>query len=73
MVASEHTGWVQYVTGGDLIVAVDGRPVRNYDGFMKILGDYEPGDVVRVKLYRDHQFLTVKSEVEAYPYTPPST
>ena len=73
MVASEHTGWVQYVTGGDLIVAVDGKAVRNYDGFMKILGGYEPGDVVRVKLYRDDRLLTVESEVEAYPYTPPST
>ena len=73
MVASEHTGWVQYITGGDLIVAVDGKAVRNYDGFMKILGGYEPGEVVRVKLYRDHRLLTVNTRVEAYPYTPPST
>ena len=72
MVASEHTGWVQYVTGGDLIVAVDGKAVRDYDGFMKILAGYDPGDVVRVRLYRHQRFLTVKSEVEAYPYPPPS-
>ena len=40
---------------------------------MKILGGYEPGDVVRVKLYRGHRLLTVKTRVTAYPYTPPST
>ena len=73
IIASPFTGWVEYITGGDLIVAVDGKAVRNYDGLMKILGGYEPGDVVRVKLYRGHRLLTVETRVEAYPYTPPST
>jgi S1-C subfamily serine protease len=73
VIASRSIGWHQYVTGGDLIVAVDGKAVRDEETFMKILGGYEPGDVVRVRLYRDHRLLTVKTEVTAYPYTPPST
>ena len=73
IIVSQFAGRVQYITGGDLIVAVDGKAVRDYATFMKILGGYEPGDVVRVKLYRDHRLLTVKTRVMAYPYTPPST
>jgi class 3 adenylate cyclase/S1-C subfamily serine protease len=72
IVASEHTGWVQYVTGGDFIVAIDDRPVTGYEAFMKILGSYKPGDVVRVRLYRGDRLLTVKARVEAYPHTPTS-
>jgi S1-C subfamily serine protease len=73
IIASPFTGWVQYINGGDLIVAVDRKAVRDYPTFMKILGGYEPGDVVRVKLYRGQRLLTVKTKVTAYPYTPPST
>jgi serine protease Do len=72
IVASEYSGRVQYTTGGDLIIAIDGKAVRNYTSFMQILGRYQPGDVVRVKLYRGDRLLTLKTKVAAYPYTPPS-
>jgi class 3 adenylate cyclase/S1-C subfamily serine protease len=73
IVASEYVGWVQFITGGDLIVAVDGKAVRTYDAFMNMLAGHEPGDVVRVTLYRGDRLLTLRTKVEAYPYTPPSS
>ena len=63
-------GPVQYLTGGDIIVAIDGKPVRSEEDYYKILAGHEPGETVRVKLYRGHRLLTVKARLAAYPYTP---
>jgi class 3 adenylate cyclase/S1-C subfamily serine protease len=72
MIATPDTGRLQYVTGGDLIVAVDGRPVPDYKTFMDVLGTHKPGEVVRVKLYRGHRLLILKTRVTAFPYVPRS-
>jgi class 3 adenylate cyclase/S1-C subfamily serine protease len=73
IIASEYAGWLQYITGGDLIVAVDGKSVRDYSAFMRIVDRHAPGDVVRVKLYREGRLLTVRTEVAPYPYQPAAT
>jgi S1-C subfamily serine protease len=39
--------------GGDIIVAVDGRPVRTADDVSKLIGDHQPGDRVRLTILRD--------------------
>jgi class 3 adenylate cyclase/S1-C subfamily serine protease len=68
IVAAEQTGWVQYITGGDLIVAVDGRTVRDTTDFMRILARHRPGDTVAVRLWRDGRMLSVRTKVLRYPY-----
>jgi class 3 adenylate cyclase/S1-C subfamily serine protease len=70
MVTLPYLGEGQYLTGGDIIVAVDGRAVRSEQGYWDILASYKPGETVRVKLYRGHRPLTVKVRVAAHPYTP---
>ena len=54
---------------------MDGKPVRparpwSQDAFTRILDGHEPGDLVRVKLYRGHRLLTVRAGLTTYPYTP---
>ena len=60
----------QFLTGGDVIVAIDGKAVRSQDDFNKIIHGCKPGELVMVTLYRGHRLLTVKVRVTAYPYTP---
>lgn len=66
------TGQEQFITGGDLIVGIDGKPVDSYDTYYKILNGHKPGDNVTVKLYRGRTLLTVKATLTAFPYTPPA-
>jgi class 3 adenylate cyclase/S1-C subfamily serine protease len=60
----------QVLTGGDYIVAIDGKAVLGEGDYYNILAGYKPGETVRVKLYRGHRLLTVKARLAAYPYTP---
>ena len=60
----------QFLTGGDLIVAIDGKAVRSQDDFNRIIDGCKPGELVGVELYRGRRLLTVKVRVTAYPYTP---
>jgi S1-C subfamily serine protease len=73
MVTLPLGGPMQFLTGGDIIVAIDGKPVRSEEDYYKILAGHEPGETVRVKLFRGHRLLTVKARLAAYPYTPAST
>jgi S1-C subfamily serine protease len=70
MVDVTNMGPRQYLTGGDIIVAIDGKAVRWEGDYYDILAKHKPGETVRVKLYRGHRLLTVKVRVTAYPYTP---
>ena len=40
---------------GDIIVSIDGRPVRSADEFYRTLDRYKPGDTVKVGVVRDGQ------------------
>jgi S1-C subfamily serine protease len=40
---------------GDVIVAVDGKPVKSASELQSILGKHEPGDKVTITVQRDHK------------------
>ncbi|MBN2614484.1 MAG: trypsin-like peptidase domain-containing protein [Bacteroidales bacterium] len=45
---------------GDIIKAVNGKPVKGIATFMEILGQYSPGNVIQVTIQRDHHLKTLK-------------
>jgi S1-C subfamily serine protease len=56
-------GLERTVTGmklGDLIVAIDGKPIVNYDDLYNNLDGRRAGDIVKVKLIRDRNPLEVE-------------
>jgi len=50
----------QYETGGDVILAIDGRKIVQPDDLAQIVATYQPGDVVTVEVLRDGE----RSQVE---------
>ena len=52
---------------GDVIVAVDGRPVAGSDDFLSALEEHEIGETARVTLLRDGVEKTVAVEIQAQP------
>ena len=53
-------GYRDLKTGGDVIVAIDGRPVRNADDVVRIVSfELEPGSVATFTIVRDGQRRTV--------------
>ncbi|KAK8935018.1 hypothetical protein KSP39_PZI015132 [Platanthera zijinensis] len=48
-------GFAGNILLGDIILAVDGKPVRNKEELIKILDDYEVGDKVLLKIQRGDQ------------------
>ena len=66
------TGPDQFITGGDLIIAIDGKVVNSDVTVQTALHRHKPGDIVSVKLYRGNRLLTVTAKLTAYPYTPPA-
>jgi class 3 adenylate cyclase/S1-C subfamily serine protease len=70
MVTRPYLGESQYLTGGDIIVAVDGETVRSEGEYNEILDQHKPGEIVRVKIYRGNRALTLEATVAALPYTP---
>jgi S1-C subfamily serine protease len=50
---------------GDVIQAIDGRPVRRFDELSARLNDYGVGDVVRVSLWRNGEQIEVTATLEA--------
>jgi len=61
------TGQEQFITGGDLIVAIDGKPASSWDTYYQILDKYKPGDIVTVRLYRGRTLVTVKAQTHGLP------
>ena len=48
----------------DLIVAVDGQPIKNPDDFLSIIESKRPGDVVTVTVARNGQRVPVRVQLE---------
>jgi putative serine protease PepD len=46
-------GGQAFATGGDVITAVDGTPVRTAEDLSAAIADHEPGDTVTLTVYRD--------------------
>jgi S1-C subfamily serine protease len=56
-----------FVLGGDIIAQVDNREVSSLDGLRRALADKQPGDTVRLKLYRDDGKKTVEVKLGRQP------
>jgi 2-alkenal reductase len=54
--------------GGDIIVAVNGQPVRDFDDLIGYLvANTSPGDTVTLSVYRDNQPFDVQVTLRARP------
>jgi S1-C subfamily serine protease len=57
--------------GGDVIVAIGGRPVRNKDDVARVLiSRYEPGDSVAFTIVRDNRRQSVRVRLDERPPRP---
>jgi S1-C subfamily serine protease len=59
-------------TGGDVITAIDGRPVRSMEDVGNVLERLRPGDGVTVELVRDGRRMKVQVEIGERPATLPA-
>lgn len=46
--------------GGDIIVALDGKPIKSMEQLIQTLSNYEAGDHVTLTIIRDHQKKNIK-------------
>ena len=58
-----------HVVGGDIITAMNGRPVRSLDELVAVLGGLKPGAVVPVKVVRGKKTMTFDVTLAANPLT----
>nr|MDA8162844.1 trypsin-like peptidase domain-containing protein [Desulfobacteraceae bacterium] len=56
-----------YPVGGDIIVAIDGKPMISDMAVIRFLQTREPGDDIQVSFYRDKQMKNVKVHLEQRP------
>jgi S1-C subfamily serine protease len=56
-----------YIIPGDVIQAVEGKPVQTKDNLNAVLEKYKPGDTVELTIYREKQ--TIKVPVSLQPGT----
>ncbi len=52
---------------GDAIIAINGTPTMNIQGFLEYMADTRPGDVVEVSLLRDGGIVVVKLVLSKHP------
>ncbi len=60
-----------YVPGGDVIVAIDGKPVRDEADLSKIIGSLKPGAKVRVRVVRSGKPKTIAVKLGDRPLASP--
>jgi S1-C subfamily serine protease len=53
--------------GGDIVVAFDGKKVTSSEELIKYLREEEPGDVVELKILRNHQFKRINVKLGERP------
>ncbi len=59
---------VPFIAGGDVITAIDGRPVHNFDDLLAYLGRYNsPGDTITLTIYRDGKSLDISLTLAPRP------
>ncbi|MGQ9745908.1 MAG: S1C family serine protease [Dissulfurimicrobium sp.] len=56
-----------YPVDGDIIVAIDGKPMDSDVAVIRFLQTKEPGDDIQISFYRDRQLKTVKFRLEQRP------
>jgi S1-C subfamily serine protease len=57
------------VLGGDVLMRIDGRPVRSMDDVHAVLGKRRPGEKVAVELKRDGKVVKLDAELGERPGT----
>jgi putative serine protease PepD len=55
------------ITGADIIVAIDGKPVDNKDDLLRYLEEHKPNDKIRVTVVRDGERVDVPVKLEEEP------
>ncbi|UTI64554.1 trypsin-like peptidase domain-containing protein [Paraconexibacter antarcticus] len=60
-----------WIPGGDIIVGVDGTPVKKDDDLAAALVPYKAGDTITLKIYRDGKPMDVKVKLGERPLTTP--
>ena len=61
-----------YCTGGDVITAVDGKPITSFDSLANAIGSKRPGDKVKLTLKSNAGSRTVEVTLGSQPSSPPS-
>ena len=59
-----------YVLGGDIIVAADGRPMSSIDQLRDVLAAHQPGDKIKLQIYRDKKKTSVTVTLGRQPASP---
>jgi S1-C subfamily serine protease len=55
-----YLGNMQIMLGGDLIVAIDGRPIEDTSDIASVMEKHQPGDTINVTVYRGRKKLVVR-------------
>jgi S1-C subfamily serine protease len=58
-----------FQTGGDIVVEVDGKPVRDPNDLSDAVGSKAPGDTVKVVVYRGGSKKTIEVKLAKRPVT----
>jgi S1-C subfamily serine protease len=56
--------------GGDILVKVDGAPVRSLDALRTVIADKKPGDTVKLDVYRGNATKTLEVKLGRQPTAP---
>lgn len=54
------------IIGGDILVSLDGRPVRSHDDLVRLLADKRPGDRIGVSFHRGDRAIETTIELVGY-------
>ncbi len=64
---SQIVDGVQVPTGGDVIVAIDGKPVDNFDTLLVQIASHKPGDQVKLTVLHDGTSRQITVTLEGRP------
>ena len=56
-----------FLLGGDIITAVDGKPIKTIDSFINYVESKRPGQSVSLNLIRENKPMTVSVQLEERP------
>ncbi len=60
-------GNLQLPVGGDVLVAIDGKPARSREEVARTIEGHRPGETVKISVYRARQRLEIPVKLEARP------
>ena len=59
-----------YILGGDMIVAADGKKVSSIEDLRDVIASHEPGDKIKLQLFRDGDRTSVTVTLGRRPASP---